>query len=155
MTVDPGTCLKGRETVRMTGSGFKPNSTGGLSECNGETQPTVSVAGSPVPIGCTDTLATLVTTSSVGSLNATFTIVTGIVGPPATGSNSAGKSAMSTAKYYPCSPTTAQTKSGVTCHIAVGDAAGDQVSVSISFVPGVKPTATKPGTTIKLSIPSL
>jgi len=49
----------------------------------------------------------------------------------------------------------AQTKTGITCNLAFGDAAGDQASVSISFVPGVTLTATKPGTTIKLSTPGL
>lgn len=154
LTVDPGTCLQGGEIVTITGSGLKPNSPGGIAECNGASgEPTISVEGSQVPVGCTNPLAQTATTSSTGTLDATFSIITGITGPPASGTDSAGKSALSDAGNYPCPPTAAQSASGVTCSIAFGDASGDQLSVSISFVPNVKPTATKAGSTLSPSVP--
>jgi len=93
MTVDPGTCLKGGEVVGVTGSGLKPNSPGGLAECNSaEKQPTIAVEGSQVPVSCTSPLARIVSTSSRGTLKATFKIVTGYTGPPSTGTDSARRS---------------------------------------------------------------
>ncbi len=154
VTVTPGTCLKGRQVVTITGSGLKPNSPGGISECNGTSQqPTVSVEGSQVPVGCTNPLAQTVMTSSTGTLEATFPIVTGITGPPASAADSAGRPSLKDAPAYPCPPTSAQAASGVTCNIAFGDAGGDQVSVTISFVPNAKPSATKAGRTLSPSVP--
>ena len=51
VTVNPGTCLKGHETVTVVGSGLTPNSPGGLAECNDASgQPTVTVASNQVPV---------------------------------------------------------------------------------------------------------
>lgn len=155
MTVDPGTCLTGGQIVTITGSGLKPNSPGGISECNNEgNQPTITVEGSQVPVSCTNPLADTVSTSSTGTLNATFKIVTGYTGPPSTGTDSAGASALKNALRFPCPPTAAQAASGAKCIIAFGDAGGDQLSTNIGFVAHVKPTATKPGMNITPSIPS-
>ncbi|HUI02251.1 MAG TPA: hypothetical protein VLZ77_01835 [Acidimicrobiales bacterium] len=153
ITVTPGTCLQGGQTVTITGSGLKPNSPGGIAQCNGaDGEPTVAVAGNQVPVGCSNPLAQTVSTSESGSLDATFPIITGIPGPPATGTDTAGRSAMTDAPGYPCPPTAAQSAT-TTCNIAFGDASGDQVSIPISFAPDVKPTATKPGSTLSPSVP--
>jgi hypothetical protein len=153
VTVTPGTCLQGGQIVTITGSGLKPNSPGGIAECNGaNNEPTVAVAGSQVPVGCSNPLAQTVSTSESGSLNATFAIITGIPGPPASGTDTANRSSMTDAPAYPCPPTAAQSATA-TCNIAFGDASGDEVSVPISFVPNVKPTATKPGSTLSPSLP--
>ncbi|GEM_PF-2260951 len=154
ITVSPGTCLRGREVVTVTGSGFHPNSPGGIAECNSASaQPTVPVQGSAVPVSCTNPLAAPATSASSGTLETTFSVVTGITGPPARGTDSAGAAATKDAPRYPCPPTAAQRAAGATCTIAFGDAAGDQVSVAISFVPGVKRSSTKPGSTLSPSIP--
>lgn len=157
MTVDPGTCLKGGEVVAISGIGLKPNSPGGLAECNSAgSQPTITVAGNQVPVSCTNPLAQIVSTSSTGTLDATFKIVTGYTGPPAIGNDSTGAPALKAALSFPCPPTAAQAASGATCTIAFGDAGGDQLSATIGFVPHVKPTATRPGTNITpSSIPAL
>lgn len=154
MTVDPGTCLRGGQVVTVTGSGLKPNSPGGLSECNSTSdQPTISVEGSQVPVSCTNPLAQAVTTSPTGTLATTFTIITGYSGPPSSGTDSAGKSAMTDAESYPCPPTTAQGSTGATCTIAFGDAGGDQLSANIGFVANAKATVTTPGSTLTPSVP--
>lgn len=137
MTVTPGTCLRNGTTVTITGSGFAPNSPGGLAECSGASgQPTISVAGSQVPVSCTNPLAQPVSTASTGALATTFTIATGVVGPPAQGADSTGGQASASARSYPCPPTSAQAAAGATCTISFGNAAGDQVSVPIEFAPG-------------------
>ena len=152
ITVNPGTCLKGRETVTITGSGLTPSSPGGLAECNDASgQPTVTVAGNQVPVSCTNPVAQAVMTSSDRSLNTTFVVITGITGPPASGTDSAHTQALNDARSYPCPPTAAQAAAGATCNIAFGDASGDQVSIPISFVPNVAPTSTKPGSTLSPS----
>ena len=152
VTVNPGSCLKGHETVTVIGSGLTPNSPGGLAECNDASgQPTVTVAGNQVPVSCTTLSRQAVMTSSDRSLNATFVIITGITGRPASGTDSAHTQALNDARSYPCPPTAAQASAGVTCNIAFGDASGDQVSTPISFVPNVAPTSTKPGSTLSPS----
>lgn len=153
MKVDPGTCLTGGETVTITGSGLKSNSPGGISECNdAANQPTIAVEGSQVPVSCTSPLDQIVSTSSTGTLNTTFKIVTGYPGPPSLGTDSAGTSALKAALSFPCPPTPAQAASGATCTIAFGDAGGDQLSADIGFAPDVKATATRPGTHITPSL---
>ncbi len=151
VTVNPGTCLKGGETVTIAGSGLASDSPGGLAECNSAAgQPTVTVAGSQVPVSCTDPLAQSVETSG-RSLDAEFTVITGITGPPASGTDSAGKPSMRAAVAYPCPPTPAQAAAGATCNINFGDAGGNQVSVPIGFVAHVRPTSLKPGGTLHSS----
>lgn len=153
LTVDPGTCLTGGQVVTITGSGLKPNSQGGLAQCNSASQPTVTVAGSQVPVSCTNPLAQAVMTTSTGTLAATFTIITGFTGPPASGTDSVGRSALTDARDYPCPPTASQAAAGASCTLAFGDAGGDQLSANLSFEPHVKPTATEPGSTLTTSIP--
>jgi len=152
LTVNPGTCLKGRQTVKIIGSGLTPNNPGGLAECNDASgQPTVTVEGNQVPVSCTNPVAQAVITNPDRSLDATFVIITGITGPPASGTDSAHTQALDDARSYPCPPTAAQAAAGATCNIAFGDASGDQVSIPISFVPNVAPTSTKPGSTLSPS----
>jgi len=148
VTVAPGTCLKGKQTVTVTGTGLASNSPGGIAECNSAAgQPTVAVAGNQVPVSCTDPMAQTVETSG-SSLEAVFTVITGITGPPASGTDSAGRPSMRDATGYPCPPTRAQTRAGATCNINLGDASGNQLSVPVSFVPGVRSTSRKAGSTL-------
>jgi len=139
VTVTPATCLVGNQKVTVTASGLAATNLGSLLECNGATgEPTVFVAlaNKGVPVGCTAIGgSSLVTTAADGSLpaNTMFTILTGTIGPPAAGTDSAGVNAATDSANYPCPPTAAQQAAGVTCAIAFGDLAGDQVVVPISF----------------------
>jgi len=154
LTVDPGTCLHGGQQVVITGQGFKTNSPGGLAECNDASdEPTVTVEGSQVPVSCTNPVAQATSTSSTGTLDTTFPIITGYTGPPASGTDSTGGQALHDAVNFPCPPTPSQSSAGATCNIAFGDASGDQVSVPVSFAPGAKASSTKPGPTLSSSLP--
>jgi hypothetical protein len=84
----------------------------------------------------------LVTTDATGSFTTTFTIVGGMTGPPAAGTDSSGGDAATDAAAYPCPPTTAQQASGATCVIAFGDLAGERAIAPILFVGEVPPTTT-------------
>lgn len=137
MTVTPGTCLHEGSIVRITGTGFAPKALGGLSECNSTNgQPTVSIEGNKVPVGCTNPLTETLSISASGTLQATFKIRTGSVGPPANVTDSAGHKAAADARSYPCPPTSSQASGGATCGISIGDSGGDQVTVPLSFAPG-------------------
>jgi hypothetical protein len=137
LTATPGTCLVSGTHVSLTGSGFTANSSGSILECNSSPdQPTVSTLGDSLPVSCSVPTSHLVTINGDGDLLPTnFTVVTGTVGPPATGTDSSGNSAAADAALYPCPPTTAQVTAGVTCDFAIGDTAGDSVIVPMSFEP--------------------
>jgi hypothetical protein len=138
LLVSPSTGLTNGQSVTVSGSGFTASSTGGVLECNNDTsQPTVQVAGNNVPVSCTNPLLHLKTTSSSGDLASfSFTVATGTVGPPTTGTDSSGGDAATDAANYPCPPTTAQVSAGDSCLIAFGDQAGDQAQFDISFSGG-------------------
>jgi len=141
ITVSPSTGLQaqGTTTVTVTGAGYAANSVGAILECNNDSsQPTVSLEGNQTPVSCgPPPLATGATnlqpTNASGGFSASFTVTTGTVGPPTTGTDSAGNSAAADAAKYPCPPTTAQQAAGVSCVIAYGDLAGDEASTNISF----------------------
>ena len=131
----------------MTGSGYDATSTGAVLECNNASgQPTISVLGNNIPVSCTNPLNSLHTTDASGNLSTTFTIVSGVTGPPGTGTDSAGGDAATDAAAYPCPPTPAQITAGVSCTIAYGDQGGAQASSLISFGGGTT-TTTSGGTT--------
>jgi hypothetical protein len=133
--VAPHTNLKRGQVVKVSGSGFVKNSTGAIVECNNTPgQPTIDVLNNEVPVSCTNPLSKLVTTSKTGKLGSTsFTIETGVIGPPANGKDSLGTSAKIAAKEFPCPPTAAQLANGVECIVRFGDASGDDVSQNIYF----------------------
>jgi len=143
LIVSPNMNLVNGQKISISGSGFAHGSTGTIVECNDDpSQPTVLVAGSPVPVSCTNPLSRLVTTSNAGKLAATFfTVHTGTVGPPATGKDSSGGNATADAAKYPCPPTAAQLDAGYSCIITFGDANGDDVSQSIKFASQTPPAS--------------
>lgn len=157
ITVTPSTGLAKGQSVTVTGTGFTAKSIGNILECNNDPNiPTVHL-GSPVnadlSIGCTGpSYAKLVTVGSDGTVNATWTIVSGTIGPPcgATGdvittcpsTDSAGKPPAADAANYPCPPTPAQEAAGVTCVLTYGDAANDGASQPIIFTGETAPTTT-------------
>ena len=62
-----------------------------------------------------------------------FTVTTGTVGPPGTGTDSTGGDAATDAAKYPCPPTTAQQAAGDSCLITFGDPSGNIGTQNISF----------------------
>jgi hypothetical protein len=157
VVVNPATCLVGGQSVTVTATGLKPynastNELGTVLECNSNaSQPTVLFAGEAVPVSCTKVTAATFTPNAGGTLNTTFTISVGTLGPPTIGTDSAGNSATTDAGNYPCGPAVDS------CVVAVGDLGGDQVLVPISFNTNV--SLTNPGgsgtttTTIKKATP--
>jgi len=134
ITVTPDTNLTNGQQVTVTGHGFAASSAGGMAECNGTpNQPTQQVYGNAVPVGCTNPLHSLQATDATGSFSASFTIKTGTVGPPASGTDSANNDGAADAAKYPCPPTPAQQQQGVTCSISYGDASGNQASADLHF----------------------
>ncbi|MDA8185812.1 MAG: hypothetical protein M0035_15535 [Actinomycetota bacterium] len=155
LSVDPATCLSANMVLALSGSGFHDNSTGGILECNAAPgEPTISVFGNNVPVGCTNPSKDLVTTGSTGTVSGDFTVVTGTIGPPGTGTDSSGGSASADAASYPCPPTAAQLAAGVTCVIVYGDLNGDKVIVPISFASQSTTTTTTSTTTTSTTSPS-
>ena len=113
-----------------------PSAPGNITECStAPDQPTVYDAGAPaVPVSCMDITLHPVTMSTTGALPATsFTVATGVVGPPGTGTDSDGGDAATDAAAYPCPPTPAQQSAGITCAVMVTDHPTDAVVVPISF----------------------
>ena len=126
ITVTPNSGLQstGTTSVMVSGSGFADTSAGAILECNSDpSQPTISLLGHPSPVSCGPnplpggTIGpNVVSTSATGTFGPkAFTVVTGTVGPPATGTDSSGGDAATDAAKYPCPPTTAQQAAGDTC----------------------------------------
>jgi hypothetical protein len=159
LTISPVECVSAGTHLTLTASGLLKSDLGSLLECNTSTgEPTVSFSGNAIPVGCTNATAKLFTTTASGGLPAgdSFTVAAGVVGPPASGTDSAGHSAAADAANYPC-PATKSTGGG--CAIVLGDLApaagpakgaaapaadpsgGDQIVVPIAF------STTNPGTT--------
>jgi hypothetical protein len=141
VTVNPATCLVNGTVADVSGTGLMPSSNsnflGTLLECNSDpTQPTVNELGNAIPVSCTGATSHTFTPNAGGTLSTTFSIVEGVTGPPASGTDSAGNPAATDAANYPCPPTAAQVSVGDTCIIHVGDSGGDQVTVPIAFNPG-------------------
>ena len=165
ITLTPGTCLVAGTVVTVTGTGLNPADLGSIMECNtaaGEPTAWNTVAGQAIPVGCTDPIDDLVTTTTTGTLvsasgskPATVTIVTGTTGPPFSAANGdegtppadtppadlptdSNAQAMIDAPAYPCPPTAAQVSAGVSCAIVFGDQAprgesSNQFVVPITF----------------------
>ena len=151
LSVSPTTNITNGQKLTVTGAGFAKNSVGGILECNSDkTQPTVIITGTTRgPISCSSPFNDLAPTSATGTMSGTITVKTGTVGPPATGTDSAGHSAAADAVLFPCPPTPAQIAIGDTCLIAYGDLAGDQAIQAITFQGQAPPptTTTLPGQT--------
>jgi hypothetical protein len=141
VTVNPASCLGSGSKVTITATGLLPysaktNPLGTVLECSNDPgQPTVALDGHNFPVSCTGALANDFPPTAAGTLSTTFSVVVGMTGPAATGTDSAGNDASADAAKYPCPPTPAQTTDS--CVIAVGDIGGDKVVVPISFNPGV------------------
>src|SRR5436305_13462773 len=72
ITVTPNQNLTSGQTVTVHATGFAPNSQGAIVECNGTPsppQPTIAVAGNPVPVGCTNPFDTVVAFDANADIN--------------------------------------------------------------------------------------
>jgi len=158
LTVTPSSGLSSGDSVSVTGAGYQADSIGAVLECNTAAgEPTVALGSpvsAPLPVGCTaPTYNQVTSTSSAGTMSATYTVTTGTVGPPCGASNdvitvcpgtdSAGQDPTSDAANYPCPPTAAQQAAGATCVVLYGDENGDRASVPILFPnEGLPPSST-------------
>jgi hypothetical protein len=138
LNVTPHTNLKKGQIVKVTGSGFAKNSPGSILECSDAPgQPTINFLGNKkdaIPVSCSNPLGKIVTTTNSGKIGSTsFTIETGVTGPPEKVVDSAGHNASTDAKEYPCPPTSAQLRAGVQCEIRFGDAVYNEASQNINF----------------------
>ena len=153
ITVTPSSGLANGQTVSVSGAGFDAGSTGAVLECNNDPdQPTITVLGNSIPVSCTNPLSNLHSTDGSGNLPAaSFSISTGVTGPPGTGTDSGGGSAATDAARYPCPPTPAQVSAGDSCVISFGDQSGAQAHTAISFSGGTTTTTitttSSPGST--------
>ena len=125
--------------VTVKGSGFAASSIGALFECSTETgQPTIdvqtvlaatSVDLGQLPVSCTQ--PSTVKTNATGAIpKATqYALAAGLLGPPATGADSAGNQATNDAANYPCPPASASAG----CELMFVDAAHDKATAPIAF----------------------
>lgn len=159
VTVSPTKCVSAGTPVTVTATNLLPNDLGSILECNtAANQPTVTFVGTAIPVGCSGAAAHIFTSSASGGESTKFTILAGVIGPPTSGTDSAGHDAAADAKNFPCPPTGSANGSG--CAIVVGDEApaagpaqgaaqpaaadpsgGDQVVVPVAFSsnPGTSP----------------
>ncbi len=135
ITVTPSTGLTNGQKVTVTATGLAHNSEGSIEECNSDpNQPTVELVGNATPVSCTSPAGpTIIQTSATGTISATFTVVSGITGPPVPGTDTNHQSSATDAALYPCPPTAAQIAAGYSCQIIYGDASGDQPTQNITF----------------------
>lgn len=167
LSASPGSGLANGQSVTLTGSGFTKSSIGNVLECNSDAnQPTVHLGGvvnSDVPVGCIPpSLMKLVNTDASGNVSTTFTVMTGVLGPPCGPSpaaatcpatDSAGQPPATDAAKYPCPPTAAQQAAGDTCTLTYGDATGESGSATILLgteaAPSATPTSAAPTATTR------
>ena len=150
ITVTPNTGLSNGQKVTVSASGLKPNSDGAIVECNGlDAQPEVQIIpGDSAPVSCSSPFAHTLETSKTGTIPTTsFTVVSGVVGPPIAGTDTNHVSAATDAALFPCPPTAAQIAAGDFCTISFGDQANDQVSQNIVFAGQASSSSTSTTTT--------
>ncbi len=147
--VRPRTELSSGRTVEVIAYGLPHRGVGEIMECSSASpQPTVSIAGVPTPVSCTNPRVRRRIFTANGHLTTSFTVVTGTVGPPARGIDSAGLPAATDAKKFPCPPTAAQAAAGAYCYIALRwGTAGHGRVVRIGFASSTSKTTTTPTTT--------
>ncbi len=132
ISVSPTVNLGDAQTVTVTVTGFT-DGPGGITQCSTAAgQPTIQVAGKDVPVSCSDPLKSLQTVAGGGFTGKPFVVHAGTIGPPAQGTDSAGKPAADDAALYPCPPTPQQAQAGAQCVIAFGTAA-ENAQVFIAF----------------------
>ena len=163
LTMDPGTCIVDGTVVSLSGSGFQDSTLGVFLECNSDSNQPV-VTSNMIPISCTSIASPqspgITPTSATGTVGpSSFTVKEGTIGPPCAPSScnggpypnggstdSTGGDPFADAAKYPCPPTPDQIAAGDTCGILFGTAAGDAVTVPITFNTAVAPPPATVGT---------
>jgi hypothetical protein len=145
MAVTPRTDLTEDQAVLVTARGLPDNGVGEIRECNSTLlQPVVWIAGVRTLVSCTDPNGERWVFSDRGILHTRFTIVTGTVGPPKSGTDNLGHSAAIDASNYPCPPTAAEVADGFDCYLEIewGRGAAHRVVVPITFASSTSTSAT-------------
>ncbi|HTZ08007.1 MAG TPA: hypothetical protein VMB72_02980 [Acidimicrobiales bacterium] len=140
------------DVITVAAGGLTPSVQASIVECSSvATQPVIA----PYPVSCSALSPVTVPSSGPqsGEISGTFTVASGVLGPPETGDTPSCQStsgwpttallsipdcatsgdATTDAAQYPCPPTSAQVASGIQCGLLLGDVAGDQASAEILF----------------------
>jgi hypothetical protein len=149
LTFAPNTVIDGPQAVLVTGSHLDKRTKGGLSECNiSPDEPTIldEATHEQEPVGCQP--FSPVTTTAKGALPENrrgYGIATGVLGPPASGLDSAGTDAGTDAQNYPCPPTAVQLDVGGECQMVFTEVTGQSADQVIDFlVPSTTTTVLPP-----------
>jgi hypothetical protein len=145
LTPGPTTGYTSGQAITVSGALFTPKAQLYVTECSlAPGQPTISAFGESLSVGCSVPVAAGLANGTGSFKKAlSFTVNTGVVGPPATGSDSSGGSASSDAASYPCPPA-GQTEG---CGIVVFDSSGDEGTEPFAFA-GTSSTSTTTSTTV-------
>jgi hypothetical protein len=122
--------------VTATASGFSKKVGGGLAVCSTVSpQPTITVPSvtgtTPIPVSCS--IPHPQKTNGKGGFSTAIVISSGVLGPPAMGSDSTGGDAATDAQNFPCPPTAAQVATGASCELEYIDTAGESAGDAISY----------------------
>jgi hypothetical protein len=101
VVVEPGNALVEGQSITVSLVGVPPTVMVGFAECNDApftSEPFIN----DQPVGCTRLQFTQA--NSVGVAQMTFVVRTGVIGPPALGTDTAGNDAATDAQNYPCPP---------------------------------------------------
>jgi hypothetical protein len=151
LDVTPHADVTAGKAVTVSASGLPHGATGWILECSSANgQPTVKVAGVPVPVSCS--APKVVHFDAEGKLAAVkVTIRSGAVGPPVRGTDSLGKSAATAAKDYPCPPKASQVSAGAFCYVELrwGAGAAREVSRPVTFTRVIRTTAKTKKATVR------
>jgi hypothetical protein len=164
ITLSSDTGLSFATPVSVHGTHFTAGR-GAIVECNmAPNEPTIAVTNNravhlknfgSLPVGCTPPARAPVRVAKNGTFSSGIGIDTNDIGPPSTGTDSAGGSASADAANYPCPPTEAQFNAGVSCAIVFQDTVDTGTGVrhetafhDISFSSGFSTTTTATTTTI-------
>lgn len=144
--------------VNIKGSGFTPKSIGALFECNTQTpQPTIdtivpsgaaNIDLGQIPVSCAIGDTVVITTTGTIPTGTQYGLVTGALGPPALGVDSAGNQSGNDAANFPCPP--ASTSGG--CELLFVDQAKETATATIQFS-GQSTTTTTNGSTTSTTAP--
>ncbi|MGO9027873.1 MAG: neocarzinostatin apoprotein domain-containing protein [Acidimicrobiales bacterium] len=154
ITATPSTGLLYGQQVTVQGAGASPDSEVFTLECNlAPGQPTIDTEGVDLPVGCSGLFGfdefsePFALTSGTGTFTSTVVVLTGIVGPPTTGQDSAGRNASTDAAAYPCPPTPAQQVADVSCGVAFVPLPDDPTEAATSALVSAPITFGTPVTT--------
>lgn len=136
--------------VTATASGFSKKVAGGLAICStASPQPTITVPSvtgtTQIPVSCSIPFPQK--TNSKGGFSTAFIISSGVLGPPAMGTDSTGGDAATDSQSFPCPPTAAQVAAGASCELEYLDTVGESAGDAISYGFDGTTTTTSPPTT--------